>query len=111
MKLPIDVIPNTNPPRFKWWQVFDATGTPRSVVCEGVVHPAIEKALLELIELVKTQDKRMNSEDGILSVLAAASKRNEVLQQRIATLEEEITQLKRSSVIPQGSAGQGKRVK
>ncbi len=59
MNLPIDHIPGTNPPKFKWKQtVVTLTGSHTSE-CEGMVQITIEKALLELIGLAKQQEKEI----------------------------------------------------
>lgn len=53
MKLPIDVVPNSRPLRFKWRQtVHNLSGT--SVVeLEGHLPPTVEQAVKELIEQFK----------------------------------------------------------
>ena len=95
MKLPIEIIPNTNPPRFKWEQVFDATGNPRIVQCEGVFPASMESAVAALIGYAKARDAQLADAEA-----------------RIHALEEEIS--KRPPIanasIPQGSAA-GKRSK
>lgn len=52
-QLPIDVIPGTNPPRFRWRLKVDTIAGPKVVESEGLVLPSIESALVELISMVK----------------------------------------------------------
>lgn len=49
MKLPIEHIANTNPPRFRWRH--DVGG--RAVECEGTVPPPLEGALCDLVALAQ----------------------------------------------------------
>lgn len=96
-KLPIDVIPNTNPPRFRWMKIFDKHTHPRKVQCEGVLDPSVEEAVLALIEYAKDLEKGC-----------------EAALKRISALEEELTQRPTprpapGMPIPQG--GTGKRGK
>ena len=61
MNLPIDVISNTAPPRFRWRQ---RVGTPAGMVVqnnEGMLPPSVEEAVLKLIEFTK-ELQRINVE-------------------------------------------------
>jgi hypothetical protein len=55
MELPIDLIPDTNPPRFRWWQTSRNPANGEGVLqkCEGLLPPAIESAVAELIGVAK----------------------------------------------------------
>ncbi len=55
MQLPIDIIPNCKPPRFKWKQVLTTPNGTRVVVYDGAVMLTLEGALVDLIELAKQQ--------------------------------------------------------
>lgn len=54
MRLPIDLIPNTSPPRFRWRQVVNTPLGRQSVEQEGAVSASIEVALQELIVMTRT---------------------------------------------------------
>lgn len=53
MNLPIDVIPNTTPPRFHWRQVVDTPIGKKTVEHEGLLPPSLEPAVLDLIGIAK----------------------------------------------------------
>lgn len=55
MNLPIDIVPGTNPPKFKWQQTVDALGGVRKVDCEGALPPSVEESVKALITLAKQQ--------------------------------------------------------
>lgn len=59
MKLPIDIVPNSNPPLFKWQQTFDPTGVRRVVDCDGTLPVSVETAVKELILLAKQQQQEI----------------------------------------------------
>lgn len=54
MQLPIDVIPNSNPPRFKWSQVVETINGRQVVECEGGLPSSVEKSVADLIAMTKT---------------------------------------------------------
>ena len=60
MNLPIDVIPNTNPPRFRWRQRVTLP-VPHTTVCEGQLPHAVEEAVLTLIILAKQQAREIET--------------------------------------------------
>ncbi len=45
MKLPIELVANTNPPKFRWWQTVNGS----RIRHEGSVSPNMEVALMQLI--------------------------------------------------------------
>lgn len=53
MKLPIDVIPGTNPPKFRWNQTVDSIAGVRTVQHEGTLPPIVENAVVLLIGVAK----------------------------------------------------------
>ncbi len=53
--LPITLIPNTYPPRFRWRQVVTTPVGTRIVDHEGTLPPTIESAMLALLTLVRVQ--------------------------------------------------------
>lgn len=53
MNLPIDVIPGTNPPRFRWKQTVSTPDGTKTVECEGNVPAGVEQALVAVIALAK----------------------------------------------------------
>ena len=77
MTLPIDVIPNTSPARFRWRQLV-TTPTDKMVECEGALTSAAEGAVMSLIALAKRQEqeieglRRMN--DGLASQVEVATR-------------------------------------
>ncbi len=54
-RLPIDVVPNTNPPIFRWRSMVDTMGGVRTQELTGRMMPSLETPILELILLVKRQ--------------------------------------------------------
>ncbi len=55
MNLPIDVIPNSKPPRFRWKQAVSTPNGTKIIEYEGSVMLTIEQPLLELLALVRQQ--------------------------------------------------------
>ena len=55
MNPPIELIPNTNPPRFRWRQKLSTPFGDRVIDHEGMLAPTVEGALVEMIELVRRQ--------------------------------------------------------
>lgn len=53
MVLPIDVVPGTNPPQFRWRQVVDTIAGKRVVNHEGALPPSVERAVETLIGVTK----------------------------------------------------------
>jgi len=53
MKLPIELIPGTNPPRFRWQQLVDTPVGRKLVESEGVLPPSIEDAVVALVKMVE----------------------------------------------------------
>ena len=85
--LSIDIVPNTNPPRFLWQQKVSTPIGDCVVKHEGMLLPTIEGAIAELIAIVKRQAreikelKRIN--EGLTDRVAAQS---ELLTKRAETL-------------------------
>lgn len=87
MKLPIDVIPGTRPPRFRWRQtVTSPAGGTQTVEHEGMLPPALEGAIAELVAVAKTLvsqcDKLEEINVGFAARIAAQS---ELLSKRAET--------------------------
>lgn len=53
VNLPIDVIPGSSPPRFRWRQLVDTIGGSRYVDMEGALAVGAEKAVAILIDVTK----------------------------------------------------------
>ena len=53
MNLPIDVIPNSRPQKFRWRQVIDTPIGKKVIDHEGEVIPSVETALMDLIGITK----------------------------------------------------------
>jgi hypothetical protein len=52
-KLPIDLIPNTMPPRFRWRQRVSIPTGYSVQENEGMLPPSVESAVVELVSLTK----------------------------------------------------------
>lgn len=53
VRLPIDVVPNTAPPKFKWRQVVSTFDGAQEIEHEGTLPPSVETAVADLISLTK----------------------------------------------------------
>jgi hypothetical protein len=53
VNLPIDVLPNSSPPRFCWRQIVDTPVGSRVIEHEGMLPPNIETAVQSLIGIAK----------------------------------------------------------
>ena len=53
MELPIDVLPRTNPPRFRWEQVVDTPNGRYTVEQEGALPSSVEVAVQRLVNMAK----------------------------------------------------------
>lgn len=51
-RLPIELIPNSQPPRFRWRVRVDVNG-PRSMEMEGPLPSGVDAAVIELLAVVK----------------------------------------------------------
>lgn len=51
--LPIDVVPNTSPPVFKWRQVIDGINGRQVIEHQGTLPPTVEMAVVVLLDVVK----------------------------------------------------------
>lgn len=72
LKLPIDVVPGTVPPRFIWYYYPTAM---MPVKCEGIMIVSIESAMLEMISICKNQHKEI----AALKDQLAARERQEIV--------------------------------
>lgn len=55
MDLPIDLIPNTHPPRFRWKHTVVTPIGQKTVECTGIMLPGVEESLITLITMAKKQ--------------------------------------------------------
>lgn len=53
MRLPINIIPNTNPPIFRWKQVVSTISGSQVIHHEGALPVAVEVAIARLIGIAK----------------------------------------------------------
>ena len=53
VRLPIDVVPGTDPPIFKWWQVVDTIAGRDVIKHEGMLPPTVEVAVERIISVAK----------------------------------------------------------
>lgn len=88
MKLPIEVIPNTDPPQFRWQRTLDTLDGEREATHEGTVPCHLEAALVELIEvahkLQRVNDRLDRENQGIHAQLIKC-------QERVAELSKPAT--------------------
>lgn len=59
MNLPIDLIPNTSPPRFRWRQVINTPVGKKTVEHEGLLLPSVEGAVEALVMIAKQLEKEV----------------------------------------------------
>jgi hypothetical protein len=53
MNLPIDIVPNTSPPHFRWRQIVSTPVGDRMIEHSGPLPPSMEDAVAALIGLAK----------------------------------------------------------
>lgn len=90
MNLPIDIIPGTNPPKFRWRQTVSTPNGLRVVDHTGNLPPTVEGAVLLLITLARQwsfelADQKKETEGLHAQLLAATdriAKQSELLSQR-----------------------------
>lgn len=56
MTLPINLIPNTQPPRFRWKQVVSTPSGNHTVDHEGTLPAPVESAVMDLIRVARRQE-------------------------------------------------------
>lgn len=71
MNLPIDVVPDTNPPRFFWKQTVQSPIGPREVGYEGLLPPHVEGAVAALVVLAKQQAQEIATWKQTIEDMAA----------------------------------------
>ncbi len=59
MDLPIDVVPGTDPPRFRWKQAISTPVGDHVAHNEGPLPPPVERAVAALIALAKSLARRV----------------------------------------------------
>lgn len=59
MKLPIDLIPNSHPPRFRWVQVVRTLGISTAVTHTGTLPTNVEDAVAKLVMMCKSQQEEI----------------------------------------------------
>jgi hypothetical protein len=93
MDLPIDVVPGSNPPKFRWRHVTDTMAGKRTVDCNGCLPVSVEAAVAALVAMVKRMEKE----------LAEARARCDSLAERVAAQAELLS--KRVEKQPTNSGG------
>ena len=71
MTIPIDLISNSRPPRFRWRQTVTSPAGDRVITHEGTLPAAVEDAVAALIIIARRQAKRL---EGALCQIAEMSK-------------------------------------
>lgn len=79
MNLPIEIIPNTNPPQFKWKQVVNTINGTAEQECSGLLPPSIDNVVKQLLFICKSTIK-----DNIQ------------LQKQVLQLQDQLQQLQQS---------------
>ncbi len=108
MKLPIDVVPNTNPPTFRWTQTVGTLGADAVQDCEGMLPPSCERAVEAVIKIARTalednvilrskMDSLQKRLDGSLEVLASTSKRCDQLNSELQQLQQRESQRQKTA--------------
>lgn len=83
-QLPIEMVPNSHPPRFRWKYVVDTPGGKRVVDQESAVQPSMEVVLQRLISIAKTA---LMDNAGLHAQVNKLTEKNEQLGARIVELE------------------------
>lgn len=78
MNLPIDLVPNTRPQRFKWRQVVNSPIGVRTVDCEGQLPPGMDEAVSMLIDITKQLRTENNELRRSRAVVTDVKKSKEV---------------------------------
>lgn len=103
--LPIDLIPNTSPPQFKWRQTVGTPIGDRTVDHEGTLPPSVEGAVLALIVLAKQQEQEIvglrRRNEGAYEVIAEQSNRQDRLSKELADLRESDQRAAEPNLVPQ----------
>lgn len=77
MKLPIELVKGSNPPRFVWRQEVSTPVGHSVVIHSETVQPILEGALVELVNIAKEQEKEIvklrNQIKGHVDRIAAQS--------------------------------------
>jgi hypothetical protein len=58
ISLPIDVVPGTNPPRFRWRLTVDTIAGSRTIDQEALLPSQVEKQIVALIKLVREMESQ-----------------------------------------------------
>lgn len=69
MNLPIDLIPDTSPPKFRWRQVVKTIGSIQVIEHEGHLTPSVEDAVVSLIHMLKTRETECMVLNGSINML------------------------------------------
>ena len=83
IKLPIDVVPRTNPPIFRWIQVVDTPNGWRTVEHEEALPSTVEKAVAHLIKIARqliTANVAMQAQIDSMSDRINAQSQSEALR-------------------------------
>ncbi len=97
MKLPIQIVPNTDPPKFKCKQTVESLIGLTEIDHVGVVPVWLEKALIDLIALTTKQDKEIE----------ALKKKLEDMQPPLSAIDKPIIPIKPSPISSSLKKGKG----
>jgi hypothetical protein len=99
IRLPIDVVPNTDPPRFRWRQLVGGFSGPQSLDHEGALPLTVEQAVLKLVQM----NKRLLRENTSLSKqLDAANRRANAAETLCSNQKQMIEEMRNPPVAKKG---------
>lgn len=105
MQLPIDLIPGSHPPKFRW-----SRAVPQIIPCEGNLPATCEKAVAELITLAKGLAEVVAAQVTALEQLRVENeelrKQNQGHCERIASQSDQLGKLAERQGQPQGAGTQ-----
>lgn len=89
-QLPIDVVPNTNPPRFKWRRSVNTMIGKKTVDCDGALPPQVEDSVRDVIALVRDQEREI---ERLREQVAASQKQIDGYVEKMRAITEERDEL------------------
>lgn len=87
-QLPIDVIPGTYPPKFRWEHIINTPVGTRILSNEATLPPSVENAIVQLITITKQQ---ISTIELLKTDLLAANDKTLELQRQIDEYTERLT--------------------
>jgi hypothetical protein len=94
MNLPIDIIPNTAPPKFHWRQTVNTPVGARTVEYDGELPATVEQAVVDLIGIAKqlaAENEALRLEKASLDLVERANRGEQLIEH----LQGEVRDIKR----------------